>query len=164
MKTTLLLLFLAATLSGCASPTVVGTPVQLPDGMKVNLVTARDAAPGRGAMGVADFFTLNGKVVAYASFTWTNLDQTWGKNKIEFLWYNGDNLIRKSESEPNFGRPPHHVWSSTYPTALGAGDCRVEVHWRGQRLAQRSFKVIDATAPPLTPPGGMMPSGFSLSD
>ena len=160
MNGRLCLLLGVLTTVGCATPIAVPESATLPEGMRVNLITARDAAVGRGAIGVADYFTFEGKVVAFASFTWSNLEQAWGKQKIEFHWYNGDRLVRRTESEPNFGRPPHHVWSTSYPTALGAGEGRVEVHWRGQKLAQRAFRVVDASGPDPVAPAQRRPARF----
>ena len=125
----------------------------LPQGVRVTLITAHSVGTNRAPQGVADYFTYDGKLVAYASFTWTQLDSAWGKQRISFHWFNGDRLIRKYDVDINFGTPPHHVWASSQPTALGAGNCRVELYWNGQKLAERAFKVLDASGPPPIPVG-----------
>jgi hypothetical protein len=163
IKTVAIAFFAAVVLNGCATSNPESIAEQLPDGFRVSLVTARDAGMGRGPLGVGDRFSLDGKVVAFASFTWTNLDEAWGKRKLEFYWYNGERLIRKGEVEPYFGRSPYHVWGSVLPTALGPGDCRVEVRLHGKMLAERRFKVVDATSPVLPFPPGATSFEFDVA-
>ena len=149
----MLLLFLAC--AGCATQSGDSPEANdaMPGDLRVTLVTAHGVGSNNAPLGVADYFTYDGRLVAYASFTWTKLDYSWGKQKVSFHWYNGDRLIRKADVDANFGKPPHHVWSVSQPTSMGAGNCRVEVYWRGQKLAERTFRVIDATAPENTSPG-----------
>jgi len=142
---------LLALLVGCASPPPTPGPASVPDGLNVSLVLAREAAKGRGPLGVGDRFLLEGKVVAYATYTWTDLAFAWGNQRIEYRWYSGDRLVYKHEATYAFSRPPYYAWTQIYPTALGPGPAHVELYWNGRKLAERKFEVFDQTALPEGP-------------
>jgi hypothetical protein len=143
--------FLFAFLVGCASLPQAPVAATAPDGLHVSLVLARDAIRGRGPLGVGDRFLLEGKVVAYATYTWADPAFVWGNQKIEYRWYSGDKLVLKHEAIFAFAKPPYYAWSQIYPTALGPGPARVELHWNGRKLAERWFEVFDQTAVPEPP-------------
>ncbi len=136
----------AALLSSCAAPRPQGDANALPAGFKASVVMAHNAVPGRGALGVTDHFTLDGKVVAFIAFTWTDLSAPWGRQSIEHRWYSGDRLVSQREHEFDFPRSPHNVFTAVSPVALGAGPARYELYWHGIKLAERKFDIVDAAA------------------
>jgi hypothetical protein len=98
-------------------------------------------------LGVADYFTLEGRIFAYAAFTWTEIAKSGGKPIMEFRWFNGERLIQKNEFEVFLIRSPHYAWSAAVSAGLGPGECRVELYLGSQKLAQRAFTVFDSSGP-----------------
>ena len=147
------------TLMGCAAPKPQGAApdpsAAAPEGLKVMLVVARDLRPGYGPLGVGERFPLDGRIVAYASFSWTDPAKPWGDQGMEWRWYSGDRLVKRSQGVARFSKAPHYVWNITQPLALGAGKGRVELVWNDQVLASRRFEVLDTSQdpPPPMPPG-----------
>ena len=148
-------LTVCALLSSCATQAPSADPNALPAGFKASVVMAHNAVQGSGPIGVTDRYTLDGKVVAYIAFSWTDSQQPWGPQKLEHRWYSGDRLVSKTEGEKNFPRAPHYVWATTQPVALGVGRAHYELYWHGIKLAERDFEIFDGTAllkaPPASP-------------
>ncbi len=149
----ILMIVATALLVACA-PMPPSASVAPPEGMHVTLVLARQAIKGQGPLGVGDRFFLEGKIVAYATYTWSDPKTPWGAQKIETRWYHGDALVLQQEGVHNFSTSPFYAWSQIFPTALGPGPAHVEVYWNGRKLTERNFEVIDQReAPPPRPSG-----------
>lgn len=143
MRRTIGFIFLfCAAFFGCVAPPPQLSTAAQPDGLEVTVIMARAAIKGRGPLGVADRFTLDGNIVAYISLKWTDLNLAWGPIKLESRWYKGDRLISKREDQYNFTRQPTGVWASIYPAVLGPGEAKYEVYWNGLKLAQRQFEIV----------------------
>jgi hypothetical protein len=70
-------------------------------------------------------------------------DTVGGQQEIEVKWYNGDRLISRNTRTLSLKKPPHYVWFETRGTALGEGNCRVEVYANGVYLGSKSFTVTE---------------------
>ena len=137
-------------LSACATQTQT-SPATLPDGLHASTVFARSAVKGSGPIGITNRVTLDGKLLAYTAFTWTDPKVQWGTQMLEHRWYKGDHLISSKEMEMTFTGAPFYVWSPIYPVVLGAGKARYELYWHGIKLSERELEVVDAAtlAPPI---------------
>lgn len=129
-------IILVTLLIGCAS-------VLLSEKNVTSILTAKNVTKGEGVSGITDTFTLEGKVFVNTTFTW---DQglTGGRHAFEARWYNGNNLVLKSQKAYfDFTKPPAWVWFSATTVALGVGNCKVEIYVSGNLVATKYFNVVE---------------------
>jgi len=155
MKRRALVLASPLALAGCAG---VGRPdgQAILSGAEFRVVTAFDAAPGRGPIGISDRFPLDGKMVAFVSINWPADHAAWGTLAFESRWYSGDRLIIKRQTDFTISRSPFSLWSSVLPIALGPGKGRYELHADGRMWAEHAFEIV-TSAPPAGPAGPVGP-------
>lgn len=110
------------------------------------IVLAKKVEKDKGASDVSDVFTFEGNIYVYVTFRWEPVTQEGGPHVIEARWFNGSKEISRREYRANFGRPPHFVWLATRGTALGPGQCRVEVYADGKRVGERAFRVVEKSS------------------
>lgn len=127
---------------------------QQPAGLTAVLVVAREVRQGYGPLGVGDRFPLEGRIAAYVSLTWTDVNLEWGQQAIEWRWYSGDRLVKRSDGVFKASKPPHYVWNATQPVGLGVGKGHVEFVINNQVVAKRSFEVFDTATTQPPPPKG----------
>jgi len=127
-------------MAACASADKPREPVM--SGATALVVIARDATLGSGPLGVDDRFGLDGKMVAFVSFTWPQNHSSWGPQVFESRWYSGDRLVIKRETELIVSTQPYHFWSHVFPTDLGVGPGHYEVLAGGKKLAEKSFEIV----------------------
>ncbi|MGH8725765.1 MAG: hypothetical protein ACREU1_12975 [Burkholderiales bacterium] len=108
----------------------------------VSIVTATNAEKGKGPTGISNTFSLEGIVVAYATFRWDSGD-VGGPQTIEVKWYNGDKLVSTRSNTFQFERSPFHVWFRFTSVGLGVGKCRVEFYSNGLLIGSKSFSVVE---------------------
>jgi len=108
----------------------------------INIVMAKSVEKDKGATGITDIFTLEGKIFVYATFKWDEVEKEAGRHKIGVKWYSDNKLISTQEREIMFGRPPHYVWFSTSGTSLGAGKAKVEIYADGLIVGSKNFEVV----------------------
>ena len=137
--------------TSCSTPTRPET-APTPDGLNVVLVVARELRSGYGPLGVGDRFPLEGRMVGYASLTWSDVNLVWGQPIFEWRWYSADRLIKRSQAGAKIGKPPHYVWNITQPIALGVGKGHVEFLLNDRVLATRAFEVVDTASTPVPAP------------
>ena len=130
--------FLAVILSTC----IVGCAGVKFTERNINIVMAKNVAKGAGPTGITDTFTFEGKIFAYATFKWGEVEKEGGHHKIEAKWYSGEKLVSAQEREVTFGRPPHYVWFSTRGTSLGAGKAKAEIYADGLLVGSKNFEVV----------------------
>jgi hypothetical protein len=111
--------------------------------LQTTLLFSRDVIRDRGPIGVNERFTIDGSIVAYATFTWDDVSKAAGKQKIETRWYSGDKLVYQRENDFTFGKPPYHVWSRMQAATLGAGNSRFEIYVNGVLAAKKYVEIID---------------------
>jgi hypothetical protein len=119
---------------GCAT-------VQLTE-KDINIMMARNASC-EGPSGISDKFTLEGKIVAYVTFKWDDVNQSRGIYTIESKWYSGDKLVHISSMNIKMGKPPHYAWFNIGSTGLGIGKARVEIYSDGLLIGKKDFEVVD---------------------
>ena len=129
-----LFLGIAALLIGCAS-------VQLRPG-DVTVVMARDLDPKSAPSGIADSFSLDGKLVAYMSFKWADIDKVGGRQVFEARWYSAERLIAKREHTAVFVKQPYHVWFSVTAVDFAPGPAHFELIYKGAVLARKDFEIL----------------------
>ena len=134
-KTLLITAVVAVLVSACATAVHIKPE-------SASVVLARDAEIGKGPTGIAEKFTLDGKVVAYMTFKWDNPQQEGGLQTFDVRWYSGDTLVFAKEVVHTLGRPPYHVWTSIYPVSLGVGKARFEAYKGGVLLLSKSFEIV----------------------
>src|SRR5688500_6054616 len=105
-------------------------------------MTARDAERGKGASGITDTFSLEGRVIAYATFRWDGGGSR-GQQLIEVKWYNGDKLIATRSNTFAFEQSPYHVWFSQNSIGLGPCKCRVEFYASGSFVGSKEFVIVE---------------------
>lgn len=121
---------------------VVGCAHQLSE-RNATIVMAKEVEKAKGATGISDAFTYEGQIVAYVTLRWEPLTAYGGAQTVEAKWFNGDKEVLRSKHDANLGRPPWYVWLTTRGTALGAGNCRVEIYANGVYLGQKAFTVTE---------------------
>jgi len=107
-----------------------------------NLVTARIVVREGNVRGITDVFSFEGRIFVYATFTWEPGTRL-GSQPIEVKWFNGETLISAQKSTVDFTKTPYYVWGSTSGTALGAGECRVEMYVNGKLAGRKDFTVTE---------------------
>ena len=55
-----------------------------------------------------------------------------------------DRLVMKSGHKFDFTKTPYVVWFRIYSTALGTGNCHVELSANGRPVGSKSFTVVEA--------------------
>ncbi len=110
------------------------------DARDTRIVMAKKVERGQGASEITDSFTFEGLIYAYLTFLW-DPGTTGGQQELEVKWYNGDRLISRRTQTVTLDKPPYYVWFQTRGTALGEGQCRVEVYANGIFLGSKSFTV-----------------------
>ena len=108
----------------------------------VTVITARDAERGKGPSGITDTFSLEGRVVAYATFRWDGGGSA-GAQLIEVKWYNGDKLVATRSNTLQLDQSPYHVWFWQNSIGLGLGRCSVEFHAGGRRVGRKEFLIVE---------------------
>ena len=108
----------------------------------VSIVTARDAEKTKGPTGITDTFSLEGRVVAWATFRWESGDAS-GPRQIEARWYNGEKLVTTRSNNVSLMSSPWHVWFSHTTIGLGVGKCRVELYSAGKLLGTKHFVIVE---------------------
>jgi hypothetical protein len=108
----------------------------------VTVITAREAERGKGPTGITDTFSLEGRVVAHATFRWDG-GGSLGQQSIEVKWYNGDKLIATRGNTFQFDQSPHHVWFGQNSIGLGPCKCRVEFYAAGRFVGSKEFIIVE---------------------
>ena len=108
----------------------------------VNIVMAKDAERGKGPIGITDTFTLEGKIVAYSTFTWDEVQKEGGYHNITAKWYSGEKLVSSRDYRGSFTRPPYYVWFWTNATTFGPGKAKVEIYADGLLVGTKNFEVV----------------------
>lgn len=131
--------FLAVTLSVC----IVGCAgIQFTES-NVNIVMAKNVEKGKGPTGITDTFTFEGRIFAYATFNWYEVEKQAGIHKIGVKWYSREKLVSVRDLEVVFGRPPHYVWFQSSGTSLGAGKAKVEIYADGTLVGSKTFEIVE---------------------
>jgi hypothetical protein len=134
-------------LAGCTN---IGRPEAeaILSGAELRIVTAHDAIVGRGPLGIAERFALDGKMVAYVNINWPLDHATWGAQSFESRWYMDDKLVVKRETEFKITKSPFHFWSNVLPITLGAGRGRYEIYANGKKLGEKTFEIVAPQSSP----------------
>jgi hypothetical protein len=119
--------------TGCAS-TVKQEP------WTAKIVTARVVVSADDVRGITDTFTREGRIYIHAAFTGPASD-TAASHPMQIKWFNGNTLVFERTAEHAFTKSPYYVWAATSGTALGVGNCRVELYFDGQLVGTRNFTV-----------------------
>jgi hypothetical protein len=138
MKTNLISLVLIVgtmLVGGCAT-----TAKQEPWTTKV--VTARSVVSSDEVHGITDTFTREGRIYVHAAFTGSDVGSD-APHAVQIKWFNGNTLVFERAGAYVFKRSPYYVYASTSGTALGLGNCRVEVHVDGRMLGSKTFAVTE---------------------
>lgn len=106
----------------------------------ITLVTAKHLVRLGDVQGISDAFTFEGRINAHATFT-TLPGKHGGRPNIEFRWFNGERTVAVRNGTQLLARTPYYVANSLSGTALGDGNCRVELHVNGRLVASRNFQV-----------------------
>ena len=106
------------------------------------IVMAKKVERNQGVSDITDSFTYEGLIYVYVTLLW-DLDTIGGPQEIEARWYNGDRAISRRTLTITLNKPPHYLWFQTRGTALGEGECRVEVYANGVHLGSKSFTVTE---------------------
>jgi hypothetical protein len=104
------------------------------------LLTAKNVERGKGASGITDSFTFEGSIFVFATITWET-STSLGTKTFEVRWFNGEKLKFKDSQRATLKQPPWFVYFITNGTALGTGDCRVEIYSDNVLLGTRKFRV-----------------------
>jgi hypothetical protein len=139
---------------GCAG----GVPHSEPSGLQlteknINIVMAKSASAERGPLGISDQFIFDGKIFAYATFVWDDVNLSGGHQTIDVKWYSADKLVSTRSYTATFQRPPYHVWFPIAVTTIGVGKGKVEFYSQGRFLGSKTFEIItkEAAISPLFP-------------
>jgi hypothetical protein len=106
----------------------------------VTLLTAKNVERDKGPSGVTDSFTFEGLIYVFASITW-NTNTSLGNRAFEVRWYNGETMKFKQAHQVTLKRAPWYVYFRATGSALGEGDCRVEVYADDVLLGTQKFTV-----------------------
>ncbi|MDO6388370.1 hypothetical protein [Uliginosibacterium sp. 31-12] len=116
------------------------TPTLKPE--HVTLSLARDYSKDAGLQGIADQFTLEGKVVLFANISWEPADWAPGLQHIEVKWFKGNQLIRtQRNTKVEYKRSPGTFWATQTTVGLGEGQWRAEFHANGVLLGSKTFTI-----------------------
>jgi hypothetical protein len=134
-KTLIRLLFVAWALSGAGCTTAVKQ-----EPWTAKIVTARVVVSADDVRGITDTFTREGRIYIHAAFTGPASD-TAASHPMQIKWFNGNTLVFERTAEHAFTKSPYYVWAATSGTALGVGNCRVELYFDSQLVGTRNFTV-----------------------
>lgn len=85
-------------------------------------------------------------VVQMADFKWPTAGESGGNHQVEWRWYQGAELISKTEKELHFNSTPYTIWTKRAAATLGAGHFRVEALVDGVVTATSEFDIAPAAA------------------
>jgi hypothetical protein len=131
----LVLIVAAILVAGCAT-----TTNQEPWTTKV--VTARSVVSSDEVHGISDTFTREGRIYVHAAFTGPGVGSE-EPHSVQIKWFNGNTLVFERAGEYVFKRSPYYVYASTSGTALGLGNCRVELFVDGRLRGTKMFAVTE---------------------
>ncbi|NSL57057.1 hypothetical protein [Uliginosibacterium aquaticum] len=135
----------AAVSKVASSATSSGVPPYFTPTLKpehVTLSLARDYSKDAGLQGIADQFTLEGKVVLFANISWEPADWAPGLQHIEVKWFKGNQLIRtQRNTKVEYKRSPGTFWATQTTVGLGEGQWRAEFHANGVLLGSKTFTI-----------------------
>jgi len=118
-------------------------PVPVLTQQNTSLLLARNASKEDGPSGVAEKFTVEGKILAYLTFKWDSASLKGAKQEIEVRWLNGDKVVSSQKQEIAVREPSQHVWLPVLAADIGTGQARVEIYAGGNLVATKSFAVVE---------------------
>ncbi|MDP5238135.1 hypothetical protein Q9Q94_01255 [Uliginosibacterium sp. 31-16] len=107
-----------------------------------SLALARNYSKETGLTGIADQFTLEGKIVLFSTFRWEQVDWAPGPQIMEVKWFINDKLVHTSRnSKLNFQKSPSTFWTAPMTIELGAGKGRADLYANGVLLGSKPFII-----------------------
>ncbi|MDB5923312.1 MAG: hypothetical protein JWN13_2248 [Betaproteobacteria bacterium] len=134
-KTLIGLLFVTWALLGAGCTTAVKQ-----EPWTAKIVTARAVVSADDVRGITNTFTREGRIYVHAAFTGPASSSA-APHPMQIKWFNGNALVFERAAEHAFSKSPFYVWAGTSGTALGVGNCRVELYADGQLVGMTTFTV-----------------------
>lgn len=108
-----------------------------------SLLLARGASKEDGPSGVAEKFTVEGKILAYLTFKWDSPSLKGTRQEIEVRWLNADKVVSSQKQELVLSESSQHIWQPVLAADIGTGKARVEIYAAGNLIATKSFTVVE---------------------
>ncbi|MBL6729255.1 MAG: hypothetical protein ISP79_06625 [Methylophilaceae bacterium] len=132
-------------LSACGLAVLAGC-VHEPSTEKVLRVTDSVLTSGdniaHGDKSPVQTFSTSDLVVAQVVFEWDAVKKSAGQHSVEWNWYQGNDIVSRSEKSVEFKTTPFTLTSSRQASSLGTGHFRVETVVDGVIESTSEFDIL----------------------